>query len=223
MGATALPTTPTEISRALRDLYPHLGGFKRLLLKWRPYICPFHEILARVPPKSSAVLDVGCGIGIASSLLATFCGARTQPRKIVAFDVSKDAISDAKQANLCSESAVDFRTVEKMAPWPEGPFDTILCVDVIHHVKARDQNGFVRKLTSSCPEGGTLIIKDISPTPLWKSAMNLLHDLLLSRQLVHHRSEQEIASWLERAGMTIVENSRQDQLWYSHYLIVATR
>jgi len=220
MIATELPSTSSEISRALRDIYPHVGRFERLLLRWRPYICPFHKILARVPPDSCTVLDVGCGIGIVSCLLAIF-GQQSRFRRIVAFDVSKDAIRTAKQAKLRLGNSVDFQTVEKTSPWPEGPFDTVLCIDVIHHVRADEQNGFVARLTSCCHEGSTLIIKDISPTPWWKAIMNFLHDLFLSRQLVHHRKEQEIASWLEQLGMRVIENSRQDQLWYSHYLIVA--
>jgi 2-polyprenyl-3-methyl-5-hydroxy-6-metoxy-1,4-benzoquinol methylase len=103
---------------------------------------------------------------------------------------------------------------------PEGQFDVVMCIDVLHHVPPAAQRDFVRAICGSVAPGGILLFKDISPRPWWKALANRMHDLVTTRHWVHYRHERCIADWLSETPGCIEESTRLDRLWYSHYLIV---
>jgi 2-polyprenyl-3-methyl-5-hydroxy-6-metoxy-1,4-benzoquinol methylase len=220
MGSPVSPdlSSPAAVSQLLTTLYPDLRGFKRLLLKYRPYICPFHELLPYIPP-ASRVLDVGCGIGIMTAL----ANASGRARDALAFDASADAIVVARRAAWAQRPEIHFERVDATSGWPAYVPDVVVCVDVLHHIAPGQQRAFVRRLAESCPAGKRLVFKDISPRPAWKAAMNGLHDLVLARQRVHHLAEDRLGAWLVQDGFDLREQKRLDQLWYGHYLVVADK
>ncbi len=70
--------------------------------------------------------------------------------------------------------------------------------------------------------GGTLILKDLAPTPRWKAWANQLHDAIMARQRVYYCPPDEIANWLRAEGLDVVETTPMHRLWYAHHLIRAT-
>ncbi len=211
-------TTLSEISSILMQAYPTARGLEKFMLQWRPYICPFQEIVGRVP-HDVPVLEVGCGIGIMPVLLS----ARGCTTRLIGMDVSTRAIRVAQGARYPDGVTVDFRWCPPDGAWPSEQFGAVVCVDVVHHVPARHQQAFITRLVSACAPGGTLIIKDIAPTPWWKAAANTLHDLVMSRQWAHYRAEQILLDWLRQEGTEVVEHTRLDRLWYSHVVMVARK
>lgn len=211
-------SSPSEISAALLKFYPNVTGFEKFILKWRPYICPFHEILRRVP-QNAKVLDVGCGIGIMPVLLSVT--GRT--KSIVGCDTSEKAINIARSADYPTDVDIDIRHLPPPINWPSEKFGSVLCIDVFHHVPALQQREFVTRLVSVCAQNSTLIFKDISPFPWWKAAANTIHDFIVAKQCVNYRSEQTVLAWFRSEGLEIIEHIRLDQLWYSHFLIVAQK
>lgn len=204
--------TPAHISRELTASYVGGSTLHRLFLKLRPFICPFEEVLRRVPA-GARVLDVGCGIGYLSNLVAGHCA----PAAVIGIDVDVTAV------RLAQENRKDMQRVrfEQMEPntFPSGPFDLILCVDVLHHVPPADQQNWIGALVQLLAPNGILLLKDISTRPLWKRCMNQLHDLVMAKQWVHPRNEQEVCTWLAPHSGKIIERVRCDRLWYPHYLI----
>ncbi len=209
--------SPRDISKILANAYPDCSFLTNFLIRWRPYICPFHELIRSIP-KSKSVLDVGCGIGLMSVLLSHLGKAK----KVVGIDVSQKAIDTARSAVVPLDCDVTFEYLSKDKPWPDGDFDTIVSVDVLHHIPAAEQRDFIRRLAHTGFKAN-VVFKDISPKPFWKALANIAHDLLLSRQWTHPRSEVEVEKWLQEEGLSIVVSRRLDTLWYSHYLIVAKR
>ena len=208
--------SPKLVSKILSNAYPKCGLFAKVLVKWRPFICPFHEIVKFVPSNGS-VLEVGCGVGLMSVLLANL----GMMRYGVGIDISESAIKVAKQAVFPKECDLSFQHIGEDETWPGG-FDTIVCIDVLHHIARWKQHSFIKQLASAYP-GKTIVFKDISPKPLWKAATNTIHDLVLSHQRISIRSEKEVENWFKDEGLSIVRNVRMDTLWYSHYLIVAKK
>lgn len=187
-----------------------MGG---LITRLRPFICPFDELLQRVPP-DARVLDVGCGVGIMSVLAA----GPGQAREVMGFDVAAKAIDIARGIRLHGASPMRFERLPA-GEFPQGEFDVVLCIDVLHHVPPKAQVGFLRSVCDRVAAGGVLVYKDISPRPWWKALANRLHDLLMARQWVNYRHEGEVVALLQQAGGEVIEQSRLDRLWYSHVLV----
>lgn len=208
--------TPADVSRLLVKAYPTVG-LSALLIRWRPYICPFHELLKSVPVCGS-VLDVGCGVGLMSLLLA-WSG---RVKRIVGIDASERAIETASSAVLPEGCEASFRCVSESDPWPDEVIDHVLCIDVLHHVAVSKQREFIKSL-SQLNFRGKIIFKDVSPRPFWMALASRAHDLLISRQWIHIRNEEEVKQWFEEENLSVIGPCRMDTLWYSHYLLLVER
>jgi 2-polyprenyl-3-methyl-5-hydroxy-6-metoxy-1,4-benzoquinol methylase len=184
------------------------------ITRLRPLICPFEEILRRVPAGGGRVLDVGCGVGIMSALAAGLGRAAS----VIGFDVSRRAIDVARGVKMPGACDMTFHALPA-GTFPEGEFDVVLCIDVLHHVPPAAQHEFLRQVCDHVAPAGMLIFKDISPKPWWKAQANRLHDLIMARQWVNYRHESQVAVTLRSLGGEVIEQSRLDRLWYSHYLI----
>lgn len=95
-----------------------------------------------------SVLDVGCGDGLLSCLLA-------DGRRVVGIDTSRTGIELAREAarKLCKE--VEFRV--ESAEEVEGVFDAFLMFSVIEHLK--DPEKVLKRLNKMC-EWGIIITDD---------------------------------------------------------------
>src|SRR5579863_4850185 len=62
---------PSDLSGTARDLYSTGNWPLRAMQRWRPYICPFDQLLPLIP-RGSSVLDVGCGGGLFLFLLTAY-------------------------------------------------------------------------------------------------------------------------------------------------------
>lgn len=207
--------SPANISKILIDAYPECGFLPRLLIRLRPYICPFHELITKVH-KGSSTLEIGCGYGIMTVLLAHLGKLKTG----IGIDISRKSIRVAQKAICPAGSNIIFKCLSMNERWPEGDFDAVISIDVLHHIPLKDQRAFIEKLSHA---GLRVIFKDVSPKPFWKAIASIIHDLLLSRERIHIRSEEDVSKWLREEGLTIIESSRLNMLWYSHYLIVAEK
>src|SRR3989337_2339175 len=207
--------TPADISNILVNAYPDFSFLSKLLIRFRPYICPFHELVKRVE-KGSSVLEIGCGTGIMTILLAHLGKIKSG----IGIDVSQKSISIAQKAIYPSSSKIVFKGISENESWPGGRFNTIISIDVLHHIQKEKQRVFIKKLSQTC-NGGRVIFKDVSPKPFWKAIASKMHDFLLSGEHICIRSEREVLQWLKEEGFFIKEFQRLDMLWYSHYLIVA--
>jgi len=193
---------------------------RRTVLKYRPFICPFEELLPYVPDGAS-VFDIGCGCGLFLLALA-FAGKRVSG---VGVDVAPDAIRAATLAARTPEipatgSTLSFQAASGSDAWPAGQFDVVSLIDVLHHVPAAEQRAFVTAAVSRVRPGGVFIYKDMCRRPIWRAWANRLHDLLLARQWIEYREIAEVQEWAIALGL--VPQSRRDfaRLWYGHELCV---
>lgn len=191
----------------------------RMIQQLRPYICPFHELLA-VVPQNSSVLDVGCGSGIFLGLLMKRGGLRSA----VGFDYSVSGIELARQmlGNMPAEMTknIDFELRNANQSWPDGEFDVVSMIDVMHHVTpAAQRNVFLEAVDHVAP-GGLLLYKDMADSPLVFALANRLHDLIMARQWIHYVPTSLIKRWGIEAGLSVVQESRRRMIWYAHEWIV---
>jgi len=207
-----------ELAALARRLYVRGPYLMRKMMHYRIRICPFESLIPHVAPGAS-VLDVGCGAGLFLALLA---GAVPGVAG-VGFDSSRPAIDTAlqmtEQAKLAGLNAdLRFLRLDVAAPWPDGYFDVVNLVDVMHHVPRVHQKSVIQQATEKVKPGGVLLYKDMADQPFFPASMNRLHDLVLARQWINYLPIRLVDEWAGEFGMAPAHAETMSRLWYRHEL-----
>jgi SAM-dependent methyltransferase len=127
------------------------------------------DILARIfrdhfgAAKPSAVLDIGCGIGLLHPRLAALC------EKLVAADSSAASIEQARRSN----PGVAYSVIDGPLPYRAATFDVVLAVCVVHHVPPGDWDAFVGEMHRVTCKGGLICVIEHNPlNPLTRLAVS---------------------------------------------------
>ncbi len=207
-----------DVEKAAAELFADAPALTRAMQRLRPRICPFDELLVLVPGGASG-LDVGCGAGL-------FLGLLAHDRRIgsgLGFDADAGAIAVASRLRLLEPAKVRFERRDAAGEWPDGKWDVVSLIDVLHHVPVASQREVVERAAARVARGGILLCKDIAPRPRWRAFANRVHDLVLARQWVHHVSGAAIAGWAEAVGLVREQHRRIDRWWYAHEIVVLRR
>lgn len=216
----SLPTTPAALARRAASVYTSGPPLLRRLQHYRPWICPFDR-LVDATPRDAALLDVGCGGGLFLTLLA----AEGRISRGVGFDTSEAAIRLARQAagaEAVRGTPLTFECRSVADGWPEGRFDAVSIIDVLHHVPGDAWRTTLEQALEHLREGGTLIYKDMCRRPRWRAIANRLHDMVLARQWINYVPIEEVDAWAAARGLQPIESDRINLLWYGHDLRVWT-
>jgi 2-polyprenyl-3-methyl-5-hydroxy-6-metoxy-1,4-benzoquinol methylase len=208
----------SDVIAAAQMIYADAPFGARLLQSLRPYICPFESLLAHVPA-SASVLDVGCGAGLLLGLIAHF----DPSARGYGFDTSVDAVAAARHMAKRTEfgTRLRFDTWSATMEWPQGSYDVVSMIDVLHHVPPAEHAAVIRTALSRIRPGGLLIYKDMADQPVWQASWNRLHDLLLAKQWVHYRSIRDVGQWVSGAGAESIAEGRIDIGPYAHEFLIA--
>lgn len=212
--------TPRTLSHRARTLFRDGPWFRRHMQIFRPFICPFDELISWVP-QGARVLDIGCGAGLFLALLA-------DSRRLGAglgFDASKTAIAEAEamRQTLEASATVRFEHRDANAAWPDGDYDVVSMIDVMHHVTPSEQQHLIVEASRRVAPGGILIYKDMVRYPSWRALANQLHDLVLARQWIRYVPIAAVAKWTQDANLVCAASGRRNMLWYGHEWIICRR
>jgi 2-polyprenyl-3-methyl-5-hydroxy-6-metoxy-1,4-benzoquinol methylase len=112
----------------------------------------YHPWILRQLPrrkKLGRALDVGCGAGDLARLLA----ARAA-EAVVGIDADPEIIGRARELTP-ADSPVTFAVADAADGIPEGPYDVITCVAVLHHLPLTET---LTRLREQLAPGGTLVV-----------------------------------------------------------------
>jgi 2-polyprenyl-3-methyl-5-hydroxy-6-metoxy-1,4-benzoquinol methylase len=212
--------TVAEVADIARDLYRHASIGFRLKQGYRPYICPFNELIACVPPGAS-LLDAGCGAGLFILLLAK----AGHIRSAVGFDTNATAIREAQRAakRLQNPIPIHFEAFSAADRWPTGQFDVVSIIDVLHHVPPEHQRTVITSAVQHLGDGGVLLYKDMVKRPAWRAHANRAHDLLSVGEWINYVEIDAVIAWAEAAGLRVTGRGRANMLWYGHEWCTFTR
>jgi len=216
--------TPTRLAALAREMFVDEPWLGRLLQHLRPHICPLEDVLEVITP-GSRVLDVGCGSGLLLGLAARTGRLSDLPwAASVGFDSSQDAIRVARAMTDRARIGhrVRFEHLRVQEPWPEGMFDAVTIIDVMHHVPLSAQAEMIRLASRHVRPGGRLIYKDMLGTGP-RGLANTLHDLVKARQLVRYAPIAEVEALAQSEGLRLWHASDTCRLWYAHQLRVFVR
>jgi len=211
---TTTTVSAAHLSAVAAKLFP--GG--PLIQRLRPYICPFEQLLPFVPPGAS-VLDVGCGAGLFLGLLA----AEGRLGAGVGFDSAPAAIARAQRMRERLGAPLEFHRLDAAARWPDGEFDVVSIVDVMHHVPPAAQRRVFLAAAARVRAGGTLLYKDMARAPAWRAWANRLHDLVMARAWIHYAPIEDVERWALEAGLALAHAGAYNRYWYAHELRVFRR
>ena len=110
-----------------------------------------YKFVAKMLEGIDSVLEVGCGDGFGSRVVAQSVGALT------AVDFDPEFIESAKSV-AGERYRIDFRVHDALkAPIP-GSFKAVYSLDVLEHVKAEDEDRFLRHILAPLAPKGVCII-----------------------------------------------------------------
>lgn len=217
-----MPSVLVSFQQTARLLYAGASPLTRFMQMGRPYICPM-DVLVQQVPAGGRVLDVGCGNGLFSLHLVS----TDLIQEAVGIDTSRSTIESAGRAatNLPERlrGRIRFETIEKPQDWPEGEFDAVVLIDMMHHVAVPIRRPLFLEAARRVARGGRLIYKDMRSRPIWRATMNRLHDLVLARQWITYCSPEAVQSWATEAGLRLRHHQEYETLWYAHELMIFDR
>ena len=145
--------------------------------------------IARVLPRGSRVLDVGCGSGFIAHHLAGVLGAQ-----VTGIDVRRQA--DAPVDYVCFDG--------ERFPAEDVSFDAVLLCYVLHH--AQDQRAFLGEVRRVLQAGGLAVVYEDIPALGWDRAVCAAHDRAWRARTgpCRFRRETEWRTLFESAGFELV-------------------
>ena len=158
--------------REILASYPDPSPFRRLYRRLRLRRGGYDAIEGLVP-RVGTVLDLGCGEGLLSQVLAR----RAPTRRVVAVDHDPRRVERVRRASKgLSIEAVDGSMTTVALP----PADAILLVDVLHYFDRATQERLLEKAARALNPGGILVVREPDAALRVRMLWNRLHERLFT-------------------------------------------
>jgi 2-polyprenyl-3-methyl-5-hydroxy-6-metoxy-1,4-benzoquinol methylase len=131
-------------------------GFKiKTYIFVRLTLLDFYKI-ANVIPDSKKIIDAGCGYGVLSFILSN-----RQNTKIQGYDLDEKRINYLN--NLVKKKRINnLKFYEEDVAKSKFKADTIVCVDLIHHLNPDEQKSFLNSINKMSKKGAIFVVKDMN-------------------------------------------------------------
>lgn len=191
-------------------------------VRWRT--CPFQAV-SRVVSPVGRILEIGCGHGLFSALLAL----QSEDRDVVGTDVDGDKIRTASRAGA-RVTNLRFQPAEP-SELPSGPWDAICIIDVLYLIDRAGERALLEAAAASLAPGGVVVVKEMATAPRWKFRLMALQERLSVQVLGITEGHDltfvpplELAAWLTDAGLDEVTHlPLHAGHLHPHHLLTATR
>ncbi|HZP22504.1 MAG TPA: methyltransferase domain-containing protein [Terriglobales bacterium] len=152
------------------------------------------------------ILDLGCGAGWASRLLAQLVGGGDPPGQVVGLDVSDEMIRRARATSTQFDNLLFVVGSALQIPWEEGFFDKVLSVESFYYYGDQDRalDELFRVLA---PDGELYILINLYRDNAY--SLRWVEELKVPVQV---RSEQEYVELLKGHGYDDVRAMRVPDL-----------
>lgn len=191
-------------------------------VRWRT--CPFQALSRAVPP-TGRILEIGCGHGLFSVLLAL----QSEGREVVGTDVDGNKIQAAFRAG----AGVANLRFDPAGPGdlPAGPWDAICIIDVLYLIDRDGERSLLEAAAAALAPGGVMVVKEMGTGPRWKFRLMALQERLSVQVLGITQGHDltfvapvEMGGWLTEAGLEDVTHLPLDTgRLHPHHLVTARR
>ena len=110
-----------------------------------------------------------------------------------------------------------------------GPFDLVVCSDVLHYLPAAAQEELIARVAAALEPGGLLLVRDADAAGGWRFAATRIQERACAlarrhwRQRFHYRSAAEWRRLLESAGFAVDVEPMSLGTPYANVLLAARR
>ncbi|HVO43977.1 MAG TPA: class I SAM-dependent methyltransferase [Aggregatilineales bacterium] len=190
-----------------------------MTIRWR--VCPMRRIASYVPERG-VIVDLGCGHGLFTQLMAR----EAQDRTVIGVDLDEHKVALAK--TLCVPN-LRFE-VGDLAAVELPPVDALIILDVFYLVPYAVQEALLRACARRLGHGGVILLKDMAEVPRWKVALNWLEETLAVRVLritlggeFYFRSRAGWTRLFESLGFSVEVIPLDRGYYHPHVLLVARK
>lgn len=188
----------------------------RLKTRLRPWICPFDDLLELVPERAT-LFDLGCGGGAWLCLVDRL----RSPASLGGAEINESLVAQARA--LVPRARIEIYDGARI-PEAISSAHIVTLIDVLHHVPAENQRGFLRAVHDAMAPGARLLLKDMDAADRLSTLWNRFHDRVLSGAAGWELRAATAAEWLAEAGFRCEPPRKRRMMGvYSHYLIVAEK
>ncbi|HEX2987057.1 MAG TPA: class I SAM-dependent methyltransferase [Chloroflexota bacterium] len=196
----------------------------RAFVRCRHLLCPLAEVERRVP-RDARILDLGCGHGLFSSIMAL----SSPDRSVAGVDPSLAKIQVASTLMDRLPNASFFQgTAEDVSA---AGFDAITILDVLYLLPVPEKLRILQRCYELLRPGGQLILKTNDTHPVWKYRWAWFQEVVMTRigltlghGDLHFLSCKENAGLMKQAGFGEVEITHIPTLLpYPHTLLVSSK
>lgn len=173
------------------------------------------RIRACAPGTPARILEVGCGEGAVTELLA-----RLYPQADI---LGIDITGRVGRLYRGPRNRVRFRqvTVQEVAEEQPGVFDLVIISDVIHHVPQAMRNDLLGAVRRTLVPGGVLVLKD------WERRFSPVHwtcymsDRWITGDRVNYLRRQEMVTLLAAASFRTADRDIRVRPWRNNFVLLA--
>ncbi|MDQ3850181.1 MAG: nodulation S family protein [Actinomycetota bacterium] len=101
-------------------------------------------------------LEMGCSLGGFTEMLAPYCD------EVLGVDISEVSVERAR-ARLAGAAHVRVERRTLPREMPAGPFDLVVCADVLYYWTAAELSGALRQIEAAVASGGVLLLVHYRP------------------------------------------------------------
>jgi 2-polyprenyl-3-methyl-5-hydroxy-6-metoxy-1,4-benzoquinol methylase len=184
---------------AALQCYSSESAYVRLFTLARHVLAPLQKVADEVP-KTGRILDLGCGHGLFTNLLA----AGHPERQILGIDPSHTKIEVARRSSARFPN-VSYQ-VGRVEDVSESDFDAITILDVLYLLPDAQKLEVLKHSRLLIAEDGLLLVKTNDVEPRWKYTIVRLEEELMVRVLdltmggeIHFRGAETYLSLLQEA------------------------
>ncbi len=110
----------------------------------------YRRTLEYLPERTGRTLELGCSVGVFTAMLAPRC------ESLLAVDFSPTALERARR-RLDGADNVELRRRRLPEEMPRGPFDTIVCAEILYYWSADLVREGLRRIEAELAPGGTFL------------------------------------------------------------------
>ena len=205
------------MDKTIRKILSIVPGFKlKLYVLLKSIIFPFSSIEQFVP-RAGEIIEIGCSYGLTTVYLAL----KSDRRRVIGTDNNRKRIECARRAwNMVPD--VNFRLSNLLDRVKIKEKQTILAIDLLHHIPFEEQNLFLSSCYKRFDNTNLLIIKEIDKKPFFKFLLNYVGDLLMNSGKFYFSSSRIMKRELEYIGFDVKYNKIEHPL-YPHYILICRK
>jgi len=191
------------------------NGWPSLFTRISFFTAPYASLVSHVP-EDGFIIDLGCGYGIFSNLLALM----SDKRRILGIDTDQFKMKYANRGL----ANVRFQVGDAMK-MDTPPADCFMVIHVLHHLASfAAQDKFIHDCVGKLKPGGTLLICEVQSRPWWKLMLSYAADYLLyPGDGIYYRKPAELMRVLEQNGLAVQVESSHHGCPFSHITYIARK